>query len=237
MSVSPGQGRLLAGTIAVGVIGAVGILVSPTQILEVVASVAADPALFGLLVIGLYLLRPLFALPTTPLAFVVGYGYGVTLGVPIALAGVVTTVVPVFVAARWFDGADMGTSSGPLVGWFGRLLERTGTTVSRYYEAAGPIRGVIVSRLAPIPSDVSTCAAAISGVQLRELVIGTIIGELPWTVAAVVVGSSAAAVTTGGVGDLGLTLTVACLLAALALLAGPVYRTVRSRTQRWPVDR
>lgn len=237
MSLSPGQGRLLAGTIAVGVIGAAGILISPAEILEIVASVAADPALFGLLVIGLYLLRPLFALPTTPLAFVVGYGYGVTLGIPIALAGVATTVVPVFLAARWFGGADTGASPGPLVGWFGGLLERTGTTVSRYYETAGPVRGVIVSRLAPIPSDVSTCAAAISGVRLRELVIGTVIGELPWTVAAVVVGSSAAAVTAGGVGELGLTLTVACLLAAIALLAGPVYRTVRSQTHRQTADR
>lgn len=117
------------------------------------------------------------------------------------------------------------------------LLERTNAVVSRYYETAGPIRGVTASRLAPIPSDVSTCAAAASGVRLRHLVLGTILGELPWTIAAVVVGASAATVTTGGLGELGLALPIACCLAAALLLAGPAYRAVRTHTQAQHVDR
>ncbi len=237
MSVSPGQLRLLAGMIVIGAIVATGVLVSPAGVLGAAESVSSDPYLFGLVVVGLYLVRPLLALPTTPLALVVGYGYGVVLGVPIALAGVIMTVIPVFLAARWLGDAETRTWPWSIGGWIGTLLERTGTTVSRYYNTAGPVRGVIVSRLAPIPSDVSTCAAAVSGVRLRELVIGTAIGELPWTVAAVIVGSSAATVTAGGLGDLGVMLTVACLLAAMALLAGPIYRAVQSRPQRRSVDR
>ncbi|QFU83889.1 TVP38/TMEM64 family protein [Natronorubrum aibiense] len=236
MSVSPKRGRQLAAAVVFGTIVVASVLVSPGELFGVVESIAADPYLFGLVVIGLYLLRPLFVLPTTPLAVVVGYGYGVALGVPVALVGVVTTVVPVFLAARWLGAGATETATALRGGWFGALLERTGTTVSRYYETAGPVRGVVVSRLAPIPSDVSTCAAAVSDVRLRELVVGTAIGELPWTIAAVVVGASTATVTTDGLGELGVPLTVGCLLAAMALLAGPVYRLVRSWRRQRTVD-
>lgn len=232
MSSSSVRIRLLVGLTVVGAVVAAGVLTSPTTVLGAVESVAADPYRFGLVVAGLYLVRPLFALPTTPLAVVVGYGFGVALGIPVALLGVVVTVVPVFLVARWLTGPDRDAPTlrsypGPL----GSLLEGAGRVVTRYYETAGPVRGVVASRLAPIPSDVSTCAAAISDVRLRHLAVGTAIGELPWTVAGVVVGASAATVRTDGLGELGLALTVACLLAAVALLAGPAYRVARTRTR------
>ncbi len=113
-------------------------------------------------------------------------------------------------------------------------LERVGETITQYYRTAGPIRGVVASRLAPIPSDVSTCAAAASGVRMRHLLVGTVIGELPWTVAAVIVGASAATVTMDGLGELGVALTIACGLAAALLLVGPAYRAIRSRTDSRP---
>ena len=238
------RSRALVVAIAIGSILAAGALVSPSSLLGTAESVSADPVLFGLVVIALYLGRPLLALPTTPLAVVVGYGYGVPVGVPVALAGVVTTVVPVFLVVRWItdagtdtasdtDGPDGGVSaesvSASTAAPFGAVLERAGTAVDRYYEAAGPVRGVVASRLAPIPSDVATCAAAVSDVRLRHLVVGTAIGELPWTIAAVVVGASAATVRTDGIGELGLSLTLACLAAATVLLAAPAYRLLRTR--------
>ena len=220
--------RAIAGTVLATVIVAAGVIVSPSAAITAVESLAADPVLFGAVVAGLYLIRPLFAWPTTPLAIVVGYGYGVSLGVPIALVGVVVTVIPVFLAARWIvDPTDRATSATTRGS---DLVARAGDVTRRYYRAAGPIRGVTASRLAPIPSDVSTCAAAASGVRLRHLVVGTAIGELPWTVAAVVVGASAATITTGGFGELGLALSAACLLAAGVLLAGPLYRVLQART-------
>lgn len=235
MSSPSARTRALAGAIAIGAILAAGALVSPSSLLATVESVSADPVLFGLVVAGLYLGRPLLALPTTPLAAVVGYGYGVAVGVPVALLGVVVTVVPVFVVARWVagptdgDGGESESASASAAGPFGSILERAGAAVDRYYETAGPIRGVVASRLAPLPSDVATCAAAVSDVRLRHLVIGTAIGELPWTIAAVVVGASAATVRTDGVGGLGVTLAIACFAAAIALLAAPAYRFVRGR--------
>ena len=237
--------RAVAGAIAIGVILVAGAFVSPSALLATVESVSADPVLFGLVVTGLYLGRPLLALPTTPLAVVVGYGYGVAVGVPVALLGVVVTVVPVFVVVRWITadppdgdaGAPSASASASAAGPFGSILERAGAVVGRYYETAGPIRGVVASRLAPIPSDVATCAAAVSDVRLRHLVIGTAIGELPWTIAAVVVGASAATIRTGGIGDLGVAFTLACFAAALALLAAPAYRLVRGRGRNRPTGR
>ncbi|WIV67903.1 TVP38/TMEM64 family protein [Natrialbaceae archaeon AArc-T1-2] len=223
----PRSARVVASAVVLGGVVAAGLLSSPSTPLTAVESTASDPYRFGLVVAGLYLVRPALAWPTTPLAVVVGYGYGVALGVPIALVGVVVTVIPVFVVVRRTVGRA-GGHDGDVLGGFG-LLERTGRAVDRYYEAAGPVRGVTASRLAPIPSDVSTAAAATSGVKLRHLVAGTAIGELPWTVAGVVVGASAATVTTTGLGEFGLPLAVACALAATLLLAGPAYRLARER--------
>ncbi|WP_435552137.1 TVP38/TMEM64 family protein [Natrinema sp. CGMCC1.2065] len=226
-----GRTRALAGAVVASGMVAAGLLVSPSTAIGAVDSLAADPLSFGLVVAGLYLVRPLLAWPTTPLAAVVGYGYGVAVGVPVALAGVVVTVLPIFVAVGWLAGdestEDVTTASN---GWDeGGLLERAGDAVGRYYETAGPLRGVVASRLAPIPSDVATCAAAVSDVSLRWFLVGTAVGELPWTIAAVVVGASAATATAGGIGDAGLAVSLAGLLAACLLLAGPAYRTLRSR--------
>ncbi|MDF9744250.1 TVP38/TMEM64 family protein [Natrinema salsiterrestre] len=233
MSVSTARMRVIAGAIVATGMVVAGVLVSPSTAIGTVDSLAADPLLFGVVVAGLYLVRPFLAWPTTPLAVVVGYGFGVAVGVPVALAGIVVTVLPVFVAARLLsadDGEgdpDARVAAGTCESDDGTgFLERARDTVGRYYETAGPLRGVTASRLAPIPSDVATCAAAISGVSLRQFVLGTVIGELPWTIAAVVVGASAATITAGGFGELGLVFSVGCAVAAAFLLAGPIYRTM-----------
>ncbi|OVE83213.1 TVP38/TMEM64 family protein [Natronolimnobius baerhuensis] len=241
--------RVLAGVVVAAALVTAGLIVSPSVVMGTLESLAADPVVFGFVVAGLYAIRPLLAWPTTPLAVVVGYGFGVTLGIPIALVGLTATVLPVFLVARWVTSSDEATptdenetsptestptqpscSSNATNGFADRTLERAGVVVVRYFETAGPIRGVTAARLAPIPSDISTCAAAVSGVRLRHFLAGTILGELPWTVAAVVVGASAATVTTNGLGELGVALSVACGLAAAVLLAGPAYRLLQKRT-------
>lgn len=248
--------RAVAGAVVLGGILTAGALVSPSTVFGSVEALVANPVPFGLAVLGIYLVRPLLAWPTTPLAVLVGYGFGFAPGVPIALAFVVLTVTPVFVVARRIVGPGGGDdacepgergdpcepgestpdeprSSGQWAARglpVGAALERAGDRVVRYYETTGPIRGVTISRLAPIPSDVATCAAARGGVGYRAFVIGTVLGETPWTIAAVLVGSSAATISTGGLGDLGVGLTVACTLAALCLLAGPVHRAASTRS-------
>jgi uncharacterized membrane protein YdjX (TVP38/TMEM64 family) len=69
-------------------------------------------------------------------------------------------------------------------------------------------------------------AAGLSGLPLWAYAAGTLVGELPWTVAAVVLGGSARTVAEAGLSGLGVPLLVATALSALALLAGPLYRAL-----------
>lgn len=204
-----------------GVVAAVAlaaILHSPERLLDAAEAAAADPLVFGGVVLGLYLLRPLVLWPPTLVAVVVGYGYGVAVGVPVALVGAVVTSVPPFVVARWL-GRD-----APAVA----RLQDAG---EGFFEATGPVRGVTAGRLAPVPADAVTCAAAVSGVEFRALAVGVLVGELPWTVAAVAVGASLATLAADGVAAGGLLLGALGTVAALALLAGPAYRRYGERVR------
>ncbi|MFP9192804.1 TVP38/TMEM64 family protein [Natronosalvus vescus] len=230
----PLAARALLGTVLLGVVLVGSVVVSPSASLGLLESVAGNPYRFGLVVAALYAIRPIFAWPTTPLAVVVGYGFGITLGVPIALLGVALTVIPVYLVVRWLteSSADRARVCATLP--FGTTLERSHRVVTQYYETAGPFRGVVASRLAPIPSDVATGAAAVSGVRLRHLVAGTVVGEVPWTIAAVVLGASTATLAasvrdTGGLGEYGMALAVICTAAAVVLVAPAVYHLLRTQ--------
>ncbi|WP_435346162.1 TVP38/TMEM64 family protein [Haloarchaeobius sp. HRN-SO-5] len=215
--------RAAVGTLLAATVVAASLLVSPDVAVEHASAVATDPLLFGVAVCLLYLLRPLVAWPATLLAVVVGYGYGVALGLPVALAGAVVTSLPPFYATRWLGGGR--DASGEFTD-YGRV--RRGAT--DYFDAAGDVRGVTAARLVPIPADVVSCTAGVSGISLRAFVAGTLLGELPWTVAAVLVGSSANRLTTDGLGSVGLSLSVAMVVVAGTLLARPAYRAYARST-------
>jgi uncharacterized membrane protein YdjX (TVP38/TMEM64 family) len=221
--------RALAGT-AVAVVVAGAVVVSPGPILDRFETLSADPVAFGVAVAVLYLVRPAIAVPTSLCAAVVGYGYG-AYGVPIALVGAAVTSLPPFYAARWtLDGAGPGDRSG-LLGWLAGPAGRVREAGRTYFSTAGGVRGVTAARLAPIPADLVTAAAGATGVPVRALVAGTLLGELPWTVGAVLVGASAGRLA--DVGDLtavGTPVVVAAILGAGLLLAGPLYRYLGDAT-------
>lgn len=215
--------RALVGALVVACVVVASLLTSPAGTLAFVSSVANDPVAFGLVLVGLYLVRPLLAWPPTLLAVVVGYGYGVALGVPVALCGVVATSLLPFYATRWLDGGLAAVAGEPATDPAdgGRLRGHAAS----YFHATGDARGVTAARLVPIPADIVSCTAAVSGVSAGAFVAGTFLGELPWTVAAVLVGSSAKELSTGGLGSVGLPLGAVTVVAAAALLAGPAYRS------------
>jgi hypothetical protein len=139
MTVPMAPVRLLAGVAFSVVAAGVALFVPTAAAIGIAADLAADPVRFGLVITGLYLVRPLFVLPTTPLAVLVGYGYRTVLGIPVAVAGVVVTVVPVFVVARWLLNEDGSRTPGPLTtGRPAALLSRADRLVDRYYATAGP---------------------------------------------------------------------------------------------------
>lgn len=205
--------RQLAGlALAVAVAGAVTLRFAPEQIAAAVAGLASDPVRFGAVLLLAYLLRPVVAWPISALSVAVGFALG-PWGVPVALGGAVVTCLPPYLLAR-----RLGHDAGPL----GRL----GEYGSRFFTAAGDLRGVVAARLAPFPADPVSYTAGLAAVPLPAYVLGTALGELPWVTAAVLVGAGAERVTTEGLHG-GPAVVVGLLALSLLLLAGPLYRYVR----------
>ncbi|NHN41391.1 VTT domain-containing protein [Halorubellus sp. JP-L1] len=212
--------RALVGVAVVAAVVVASLAVSPSATLAALDGVADDPVLFGGALVVCYLLRPLVAWPTTLVAVVVGYGYGVALGVPVGLAGAVLTSMPAFAAGRYFGDGDDNPLSWVAPGE--RFLDAAG----EYFESTGGFRGVTAARLAPLPADAVTATAAMTGVSLPAFVAATLVGELPWTIAAVLVGSSLSTLSMHGVDAVDARLAVGLAVAAALVIAGPFYRRV-----------
>lgn len=195
---------------------AAGLVLSPDVVVAHTRSVL-ESRWFPLVLVAGYLVRPFLAWPVTALSVLVGYRYGLVLGVPLALVGAVATSLLPYAAGR---RADLGDG----------LLARAGSASERFFGTAGDLRGVVAARLAPTPAEAVSAGAGTAGVPVGAFALGTVLGELPWTVAAVAVGRSARSVD-------GLSLASATdprlvaggALAALLLLAGPAYRHLRGR--------
>lgn len=205
--------RRVAGLVLLGLVVVAGILLSPERALALLVGLAERPFVFVFVLLAVYIVRPFLAWPTMAVSVGVAVALGPVVGLPVALAGTVLTSLPAFYLGGWFGGAS---------GLAGRL--ESGSRA--YFRTAGTVRGVIAARLAPVPADAVSVAAGLSGVPLRTYAAGTLVGELPWTVAAMFVGASARAVATAGLSELSVPLLAATALAAILLLAGPAYRAV-----------
>ncbi|UPV74915.1 VTT domain-containing protein [Halorussus limi] len=208
--------RQVAGFALLAVVAAGSLLAGPDRLLEVARDLTDRPAVFGALLVGVYLVRPLFAWPTTLVAVLVGYAYGPVVGFPVALAGTTASALLPFLAARY-----VGAGSG--------LVARLGDSGERFFAATGDLRGMVASRLAPAPSDPVSAAAGLSGVSTGAFVVGTAVGEVPWTAAAVLAGGSVDRLSTAGLTAISWELLAAGGAVAVALLAGPAYRAVSVR--------
>lgn len=202
--------QLVAGGLLVVAVAAW--LSSPRAMLARLDWLAADPLRFGVAVVALAAVRPVFAWPTTLVAVAVGYGYGYV-GFPVALALVVLTSVPPYLLGRRASGG------GPVA-----------ETGARFVAETGDFRVVAASRLVPAPSDVVSVAAGVADVGLLGFLAGTAVGEVPWVAAGVVAGRSMDALATGGVTDVfDPRLVVAAASVGVLALAGPLYRLVGTR--------
>lgn len=206
--------RQLAGGVALATLAVIGLVVlSPERVLHSIAGLRDRPLLFGLGLLVIYALRPLVLWPISALSLLVGFVLGVTVGVPVALAGAVYTSLPPYLLARYAPGEE-----GPL-GAVRSLGQRvTGAT--------GDFRGLVAARLIPLPADPVSYAAGVSGISLPTYVLATAAGELLWVVAAVLAGSSMRTFTVDGANST-LPLLVAASALGILLLGGPLYRRLR----------
>ncbi|WP_132059406.1 TVP38/TMEM64 family protein [Halorussus amylolyticus] len=208
--------RQAAGVALLAVVAAASLLAGPKHLFETAQAVADRPALFAGLLVGAYLVRPVFVWPTTLVAVLAGYGFGPAVGFPVALAGTTASACLPFLVARY-----VGAGTG--------LVGRLGDSGERFFAAAGDLRGMVASRLVPAPSDPVSVAAGLSGVSVPAFVVGTAVGEIPWTVAAVLAGSSLERLSVEGLTAVSWELLVAGLAVAVTLLAGPAHRVLADR--------
>lgn len=205
----PTRRHVGVGLVVAGAVG-LGLVLSPGSVLEQLRGLVASPW-FPAVLVGLYLVRPVLAWPITAITVLVGFRYGVVVGLPIALGGAVATSLIPYAVGRHARGR-----SGPLAGAV--------AGIERFFVATGGLRGVIAARLAPTPAEPVSIAAGAGSVSISAFVVGTAVGELPWTLAALVAGHSLAELSFEGVAGISPWLAVAGTLAAMLLLAGPAYR-------------
>lgn len=204
-----GVGLALAGLVALGLV------LSPGDAVARLRAGLYSPW-FPLALAGLYLLRPLLAWPITALSVLVGYRYGVAVGLPVALAGAVATSLVPYAVGRYYRDRP-GPFAWAVAG------------SQRFFRATGGLRGVVAARLAPTPAEPVSVAAGAGRVSLPAFALGTALGELPWTAAAVLAGHSLSRLSLADAPAVSPWLLAAALLAAALLLAGPAYRWLRAR--------
>ncbi|MXR21003.1 TVP38/TMEM64 family protein, partial [Halobacterium sp. PCN9] len=91
--------RYAAGVLVAAVV-VVAVVVRPDRALGVLRTALASPWSPAILV-GLYAVRPLLGWPISLLSALVGFKYGVFVGVPVALAGAVGTSLLPYLAGRF----------------------------------------------------------------------------------------------------------------------------------------
>ncbi|WP_259517795.1 TVP38/TMEM64 family protein [Halanaeroarchaeum sp. HSR-CO] len=188
--------------------------VRPATVGPLLGRIATSPW-FPLVLLSLYSVRPVLGWPVTAISALVGFRFGVLVGVPIALLGAAYTSLVPYAAGRLVPDSD-------------GLLSRLTAGSDAYFRQMGGFRGLVAARLAPLPAEPVSAAAGAGGVSLPAFVLGTVAGELPWTIAAVSVGHS---MTVFAVEDVTVDwwLVGIGLAGAIVLLAGPVYRTIGRR--------
>ncbi|SFR55663.1 TVP38/TMEM64 family protein [Halogeometricum limi] len=199
--------------LSVLVVAALAAVSSPDVVLAHATWLAADPVRLAAATLVLAVVRPFLAWPTTLLAVVVGFGFGLP-GLPFALCLIVLTSVPPFLFAKRYGRTGRLAAAGE------SFVERT-----------GDLRSVVASRLVPAPSDVVSVGAGVAGVRLRWFALGTAIGEAPWAVAGVLAGASAETLAAGDVaGAIDARVVVVAGLVASVLLVPVAYEWYGERT-------
>lgn len=205
--------RVLAGLLGLVVL-ALALTVRPSTVGPFLVSAVTGPW-FPLVLLGLYAVRPFLGWPIVAISALVGFRYGVVVGVPLALAGAIATSLVPYAAGR----LTIETSG---------LLARFSAGSDRYFRRTGGFRGLVAARLAPLPAEPVSAAAGAGNVSPQAFVLATAVGELPWTLAAVSVGHSMTAFAFDRVGP-DWWLVGLGVLGAVVLLAGPAYRAYRTR--------
>lgn len=193
---------------------------------ELVAFVAEDGLLAGLLYLALYILTVAFSLPgAVVLTVAAGFLFGVPVATLIAVLGATTGAVIVFLATRSALAGLLRRRAGP---WLSRLEAGFRRDAFRY---------LLTLRLIPlVPFWLVNLIPGLLGMRVGAFVVATALGILPGTVVFAGIGAGLGESLDKGEPDLGHLVTPALLLPllglALIVVAPVLYRLVRSRRPR-----
>ncbi|HZT52110.1 MAG TPA: VTT domain-containing protein [Stellaceae bacterium] len=206
-------GRILA--VAAVVLGAALIwrdraLLDPETVSRAIAAEPAAPLVF----LAVHVMASLLFLPRTVLAVAAGMLFGAAWGVVWAAAGSVLGAVAGFLVARHVNAGMIEPESLPR---FGPVLQRV---------EDGGWRSVMALRLIPvIPHSLANYALGLTKLPLGGYALGSLLGQLPITIAYVDLGAAGGRLWAGQAGWLAPTLIGAAALLASFLLP----RFARSR--------
>lgn len=154
-----------------------------------------------------FALATLAPVPRTPLSLLAGVLAGFWGGLALALGSGVLGALACFALARWLGRETVVRLAGPRLARADALLTDRG------------VLAVLIGRLVPLtPFTLVSYAGGLSGIRLRDYLIGSAVGLVPGTVLYVSIGATVGA---AGHGDQrGLLLGLIPLACALMALAG-----------------
>ena len=202
----------IAGMVALAV--AASLVFSPERVIRTLEALATQPILFTVALVAVYLVRPFLLWPVSSIALALGYLYGPTVAMPIALVGAALTAMPPYLVGQYAQ-SDLG------------LFGQVQSSGQELVDTVGETRGVIAARLSPVPGDPVSYASGLSGVSSVPFVTGTVLGEVPWALVAVFTGAS---MRTLSLSEFSVSPALVVALSGLALivLAGPLYNRLRT---------
>jgi uncharacterized membrane protein YdjX (TVP38/TMEM64 family) len=210
------QAVAVAGLLCVGALATLA--VSPAGVLAELEALADTPVVLATVLAAVYLVRPFLLWPMSLVAVVLGYLYGPAVALPVALAGAALTATPPYLLGR-YARTDMG------------LFGTVSSSGAQLVGAVGETRGVLAARLSPVPGDPISYGAGMAGVSARPFYVGSLLGEVPWAVVAVLTGASMRSLSPA---EFAVSPELVVVLAGLALLtlSGPLYSHTRGSQAR-----
>lgn len=170
---------------------------------------------FVVILLGLYVTRPIILVPLGGLHLVAGFAFGGVLGGAVALVGTALTSLLVFAT-----GFYLRPTSG-IGGWLARRGESSSPVT-------GDLRGMVAVSLSPVPADIVSYSAGAAGVPFRVFIVGLVLGEVPWVATYVLVGNSMKTLSTVEGTDL-VELVIVLTALSILVVARPAYDALRSK--------
>ena len=133
----------------------------------------------SLVYVGLYVLATVILLPGTPFTVAAGVVFGPWLGLGVVLTGATLGATGSFLIGRAVGRDAVVQLAGRRVRAIDRALERNGLV------------SVLIMRLIPLfPFNVLNLVCGVTGLKLRDYIVGTAVGIIPGTALLVIAGGS-----------------------------------------------